>query len=237
MGRILGHYIMPHPPIIIPEIGKGELLSYEGPFGVGYVVMRFDVSKNKNGFFLDQLMKLKNKVIKEARENEEIFVKLARESLEYYVTYKKQMPIPKYITEDMLKEKRGAFVSLKKNGELRGCIGTILPTSNCVATEIIRNAVEAGEYDPRFHPVESSELDEINYSVDILMPPTKAKVEELDPKKFGVIVRKDGRAGLLLPDLEGVNTTDEQLQIALKKAGISNNENYTIEKFEVIRHR
>jgi MEMO1 family protein len=216
---------------------KGELLSYEGPFGVGYGVMELIASEGKNGFSLDDLMILRNKIIKTSRENENIYVKLARESLEYYITNKQYMPVPEYITEEMRSEKRGAFVSLKKNGELRGCIGTILPVTKSIAEEIIRNAVEAGEYDPRFHPVDKIELEEINYSVDILMPPEKAKKEELDPQKYGIILRKGGRTGLLLPNLEGVNTVEEQINITLRKAGISIDENYTIEKFEVIRHR
>lgn len=216
---------------------KGEVLSYEGPFGVGYGVIRFDVSKGKNGFSFDQLLEQRNKRNMEDRKNESVYVRLARESLEYYLTNRKYIQIPDYATEEMINERRGAFVSLKKSGELRGCIGTILPTTKNVAQEIIRNAVEAGEHDPRFYPVDLKELRDISISVDVLTTPVPAKREELDPKRYGVIVRKGGRSGLLLPDLEGVNTVEEQLGIALRKGGISENENYEIEKFEVIRYR
>lgn len=216
---------------------NGELLSYEGPFGVGYGVMRLESEDVQGREFLDKLIKQKEIEIKEGRANEDLYVRLARESLVHHIKTGEFIKIPEYVTEDMLKEKRGVFVSIKKHGELRGCIGTILPVTKNVASEIIRNAVEAGEKDPRFYPVEEDELDDLEYSVDVLMLPEKASKDELDPKKYGVIVRKGGRVGLLLPDLEGVDTVDEQLRIALSKAGISQNEDYTIERFEVIRHR
>jgi AmmeMemoRadiSam system protein A len=216
---------------------KGELLSYEGTFGVGYGVMRFDFEEDPNREFLDKLIEMKEKEISKRRENEDAYVRLARQSLEYFIKHGKYMNVPEDLPPEMLKEKRGVFVSIKKEGELRGCIGTIFPSTDSVAEEIIRNAVEAGERDPRFFPVEEEELEELEYSVDVLMPPVKASRDELDPKKYGVIVRKGSMAGLLLPDLEGVDTVEKQLSIALSKAGISENEDYTIEKFEVIRHR
>lgn len=216
---------------------KGRLLSYEGPFGVGYGVMSFDFKKTENRNFLDRLAEGRDKERNIRRQNEDILVRLARESLEHYVKEGEYIKVPAYVTEDILDQRRGTFVSLKVDGELRGCIGTIFPGTENLAHEIIRNAVEAGEKDPRFYPVVEEELKDIEYSVDVLMPPEKASKDELDPKKFGVIVRKGSRAGLLLPDLDGVDRIDEQLEIALKKAGIGVDEDYSIEKFEVIRHR
>lgn len=216
---------------------RGRLLSYEGPFGVGYGVLSFDFKEDENRNFIDRLTQSLDNERNIRRQKEDILVKLARESLEHYVKYGKYIKTPSYITEDILNEKRGAFVSLKVDGELRGCIGTIFPVTKNLAEEVIRNAVEAGEKDPRFYPVEEEELKDIEYSVDVLMPPERASREELDPKRFGVIVRCGSRAGLLLPDLEGVNSVDKQLQIALRKAGIDDNEDYSIEKFEVVRHR
>jgi MEMO1 family protein len=137
----------------------------------------------------------------------------------------------------MKDNKRGVFVSLKKSGELRGCIGTIFPSSDSIADEIIRNSVEAGINDPRFSEVENEELIDIDFSVDVLTEPERAALQDLDPKVYGVIVRSMGKSGLLLPDLEGVNTADEQISIALKKAGIQSYEKYTIERFKVIRHK
>lgn len=216
---------------------KGKLLSYEGPFGVGYGIMSFDFGEDKGRNFTDRLIQDRDRERNSRRQREDPLVRLARESLEHYVKEGEYLKVPSYVTEDIMSEKRGAFVSLKIDGELRGCIGTIFPATENLAREIIRNAVEAGEKDPRFYPVDEEELIDIEYSVDVLMLPVKASREELDPKKYGVIVRKGARAGLLLPDLEGVDTIQKQLKIALSKAGIDENEGYSIEKFEVIRHR
>lgn len=216
---------------------RGEVLSYEGPFGVGYGVMRFDGEKSMDREFLDRLKGLRRMEHEGKRVNEDEYVKLARESLEYYVRNKKYMEVPDYINGEMLNDRRGVFVSIKKEGELRGCIGTILPTKKNIAEEIVNNAVEAGIYDPRFFEVEEDELEDLVYSVDVLMPPEKAELSSLDPERYGVIVRKGNRAGLLLPNLEGINTVEEQIRIALRKAGIELEEDFEIERFEVIRHR
>lgn len=165
-------------------------------------------------------------------------MRLARESLTHYVMHGTHLKrIPSYATDEMKELKRGVFVSLSIEGQLRGCIGTIQPTTGCIAEEIIRNAVEAGTFDPRFPPVEEDELKQLEFSVDVLEEPEEAVKSDLDPKKYGVIVHSGNRSGLLLPNLEGVDTIEEQLDIALKKAGISPNSSYTIERFEVIRHK
>lgn len=218
------------------ESYRGEILSYEGPFGVGYGNVIIRSTKDDSQNILDKLQRLKEDKIKEKRKSEDIYIKLARESLEYYIKHGDYIKIPSYVTEEMLNNKRGAFVSIKKEGELRGCIGTILPAYDSLAEEIIKNAVQAGENDPRFYPIDEGELDELEYSVDVLMEPERAIKEELDVKRYGVIVRSVYKTGLLLPDLNGVDTVDEQINIALQKAGISKNETYTIERFEVIRH-
>ena len=145
------------------------------------------------------------------------------------------MSIPDYVTQEMREQQRAVFVTLRKYGKLRGCIGTVVPVTNCVAEEIIRNAVEAGTRDPRFPPVTIEELNELDFSVDVLTEPEPAEYHELDPKKYGIIVRSGLRSGLLLPDLEGVDTAKEQLSIALGKAGISPRSPYSIERFQVIR--
>lgn len=214
---------------------KGKLLSYEGTFGVGYAIMSFSV-KESNIDTYSVLMDQNRKRFKQKIDNADPYVRLARESLTYYLMYGEYMDIPSYVTEEMTEDKRGVFVSLKNEGQLRGCIGTIFPMTKNIAQEIIRNAVEAGLHDPRFISVTEDELEEIDFSVDVLTKPEKALREELDPKIYGVIVRSRGKAGLLLPDLEGVDTVHEQLSIALQKGGISPDEDYTIEKFEVIRH-
>jgi AmmeMemoRadiSam system protein A len=165
-------------------------------------------------------------------------VELARETVEQY-TKTGRIPEKPEKLDELMSKKAGVFVSLKKHGQLRGCIGTIEPVTECVAAEIIRNAVSAATEDPRFMPVDEDELDGLDYSVDVLTTPETVKdISELDPNKYGVIVRKDLRRGLLLPDLEGVDTVEIQLSIALQKAHISpNEEDIEIQRFEVVRYK
>lgn len=215
---------------------RGELLAYEGTFGVGYMTMKFSVNPTGRDTLSELAGEIKEKHLEKIREEKDLYIRLARESLTHYIVNGDYLEPPSYVPEEMLKNRRGVFVSIKKNGNLRGCIGTIRPVTENIAQEIIRNAVEAGVYDPRFSPVEEDELPELEFSVDVLTEPVKASKEELDPKKYGVIVRSGHKTGVLLPNLEGVDTVEEQLRIALQKAGISPDEDYDIEKFEVIRH-
>ena len=215
---------------------QGELLSYEGPFGVGYGVMKFK-QESENISNLDKLLKIKEESFNKKIYNSNPYVKLARESLNYYFKNKRLMIASNDLPREMLEERHGVFVSLKKFGQLRGCIGTIFPTTDCVANEIIRNAIQAAIADPRFLEVTEDELVDIDISVDVLTNPIKAIKEELNPKIYGVIVSKGQNRGLLLPDLEGVDTVEEQLNIACQKGGINPNSDYNIEKFEVIRYK
>ncbi|MGB9840121.1 AmmeMemoRadiSam system protein A [Thermovenabulum sp.] len=213
-----------------------KVLSYEGPFGVGYCVARF-LPLGEGESKLKELYDKRMKEVEKRRQKEDPYVSLARKTVETYVKTGKIIDVPEGLPEEMLTQRAGVFVSIKKHGQLRGCIGTIFPTRKNIAEEIIQNAISAGCEDPRFFPVEEEELPDLTYSVDVLMPPEKIKSkEELDPKKYGVIVRKGKRTGLLLPDLEGIDTVEEQLEIALRKAGISPKEEYEIERFEVERH-
>lgn len=168
---------------------------------------------------------------------EDSYVALARLTLEAYVKTGKIIKIPEGIPEEMLNKKAGVFVSIKRNGDLRGCIGTIYSTTDNIAKEIIQNTISAGVEDPRFYPVQERELEQLVYSVDVLSPSEPIdNIDKLDVKKYGVIVKCGRRSGLLLPDLEGVNSPEEQVSIALKKAGIRPDEEYSMERFEVIRH-
>lgn len=163
-------------------------------------------------------------------------VKLARQTVETYISERRVIEPPAELAPEM-KQKAGAFVSIKKHRELRGCIGTFIPSCENVAEEIIRNAICAATQDPRFHCVEKEELSELTYSVDVLTTPEEVKdLKELDSKKYGVIVSKGQRKGLLLPDLEGIDTVEEQLHIAKMKAGIYDNEEVKIFRFEVKRY-
>lgn len=164
-------------------------------------------------------------------------VRFAKEAVEQYVLSGKMISPPDDLKPEMA-EKAGVFVSIKKKGELRGCIGTFHPTMENVASEIIQNAISAATQDPRFPPVDASELDFLEYSVDILSGPERVTSKsDLDPKRYGVIVKSGDRKGLLLPDLEGVNTTDEQISIASMKAGIYLGEDVELYRFEVKRYK
>lgn len=213
---------------------RGELLSYEGPFGVGYGVMRFEVD-GESVSLKKSLSTDKEKEI--PKESDDPFVKLARESVYYFLKHGKYISVPLDLPKEMLTERRGVFVTFKMDGELRGCIGTISPVTGSIAEEIIRNSVEAATRDPRFYPITLEEYPYLDVSVDELMDAEPAEFEELDPKNYGVIVRTSRKSGLLLPDLEGVDTSREQVDIALRKAGITKNEDYKLEKFKVIRHK
>ena len=165
------------------------------------------------------------------------YVELARATIEQYIRTGTIPEVPKDLPEEMLKIRAGAFVSIHKHGKLRGCIGTIAPVTRCVAQEIIRNAVSASTQDPRFDPIREDELQWLEIHVDVLGKPEKiSSVSELDVKRYGVIVTSGYRRGLLLPDLDGVDTPQQQVSIALQKGGIREDEKYQMERFEVIRH-
>lgn len=169
---------------------------------------------------------------------EDKYVELARITIENYIVDGELLQVPTELPDEMLRTRAGAFVSLHRAGQLRGCIGTISATKESVAQEIICNAISAATSDPRFEPVRKDELEDLEISVDVLKEAEKIEsLAQLDVKRYGVIVTKGWRRGLLLPDLDGVDTPLEQVQIALMKAGLSQNEKgYTLERFEVIRH-
>lgn len=166
------------------------------------------------------------------------YVKLAVASYEHYVKTGKTLPRPANLPEELQKRRAGAFVSLHKLGNLRGCIGTITPQQDCLADEIIINAVSAATQDPRFPAVCTEELSQIDCSVDVLGEAEEvSSMAELDVKKYGVIVSNGRRRGLLLPDLEGVDTVEEQVAIARQKAGIGQSEPVLLQRFLVVRHQ
>lgn len=214
---------------IIPKI-----FSHEGPFGVGYLTAGFKLGEPKVSY-LDKLKAVQAEAIKSKREAESLPVGWARLVLENYVANGLRPELPEE-WQELMGERAGAFVTLKKDGNLRGCIGTIMPAYANLAEELANNAVSAGTNDPRFRPVEVSELEKLEYSVDILGAPEKCSREDLDPQKYGVIVSSGNRRGLLLPALEGVETVEEQLGIALEKARIKPDEDYEIERFKVVRY-
>ena len=163
-------------------------------------------------------------------------VKLAKDTVESYIR-EGRIPDAKELTPDMTGQ-AGVFVSIKKHGQLRGCIGTFEPTRRNIADEVITTAINSATRDPRFEPVTVDELWELEYSVDVLTGPEPIRGRgELDPRRYGLIVECGGRKGLLLPDLEGVNTAEEQIEICRQKAGIMPDEPVRLYRFEVRRYR
>jgi len=168
------------------------------------------------------------------------WVSLAEKAVKTFVRQGKTISLPKDLPAKAYQERKGAFVSLHtKNGSLRGCIGTFSPQRKNLGQEIINNAIAAATQDPRFPPVTTKELDQLTFKVDLLSVPKSVKSNfPLDPKKYGLIVQaKDGRRGLLLPDIEGVNTPQEQIEICRQKGDILPHEPVSFKVFTVNRHQ
>lgn len=231
---------------------RSELLSHEGPFGVGYGVAAFEpMGPSPLRHFGDELEREQIGELDEVRANEDPYVKLARTALESWVLTKKRIKVnPRTpwvaasetarfsLPDELLGQRAGVFVSIKKRDELRGCIGTLEATRRCLGEEIVENAISAGTRDPRFPTVKPTELKLLVYSVDVLgEPEVVASNDELDPQRYGVIVSTcDGRRGVLLPDLEGIDTPEKQVYLARGKGGIDPYERITLQRFEVTRH-
>lgn len=215
-----------------------KLLSYEGPFGVGYGVATFAVtSEDAARNFGEQAEAKEREALAARKGHEDIYVKLARLSLETFVKTHGYAKLPDGLPAELIERAAGAFVSLKKDGQLRGCIGTILPTKRTLAEEILANAIAAGTRDPRFSPVTADELGKLVYDVDVLSRPEPIRsAAELDVKKYGVIVESGSKRGLLLPDLEGIDTVEQQIDIARRKGNIARTEKIQLYRFTVTRH-
>ena len=220
---------------------KAEALSHQDVTGVGYGICIFEPGeKNENRSFL--------RVLSERVKSSDSapYVRLARATIEQYVRTHKKLRFPKDLPDGLAEklppeatsDRAGAFVSVHKSGSLRGCIGTIGPVQDSIAEEIISNAISAVSRDPRFSPVREDELELLEISVDVLGKPEDIDgPDQLDVKRYGVIVSCGSRRGLLLPDLEGVDTVEDQIDIARRKGGIDPEEDYKLQRFEVIRYK
>lgn len=215
-----------------------KVYSHQDVTGVGYGIASFyptglDDNRRFRSIYSEKLAA----ELKEKRDNADDYVQLARASLESYILRRTTIPIPEGLPKEMLERQAGAFVSIHKAGRLRGCIGTILPTTDSVAEEIIQNAISASTRDPRFEPITPEELPLLDINVDVLGEPEDIdSPDELDVKKYGVIVSCGAKRGLLLPDLDGVDTVEEQIDIARRKGGILDDEEIKLQRFEVVRH-
>ncbi len=218
---------------------KAERFSHQDVTGVGYGICSFYAGEHdESRKFLDRYLEEQAKRTREQLEHADEYVKLARKSLESYIKDRKVIDIPEGLPEEMTEKQAGVFVSIHENGALRGCIGTILPCTDSIAEEIIDNAVSASTRDPRFDPVTPEELQWLEVNVDVLSEPEDIdSPEELDVKKYGVIVSCGGRRGLLLPDLDGVDTVEQQIRIAMQKGGIREGEDIKLQRFTVTRHK
>lgn len=225
---------------------RAQKLSHQDVTGVGYGVCTYEVTgEDPSRHMLEKWQHGQQTKLQEKQDREDPYVRLARRQVEAWVRKRKRLSDKEIVeilsgadTSELLHGRAGAFVSIHENGQLRGCIGTISATQDCVAKEITQNAVSACSRDPRFSAVRSSELPFLEISVDVLgeAEPVQSK-DQLDVKKYGVIVTKGFRRGLLLPNLDGVDTVEEQISIALQKAGLSPHEkNIELERFEVVRH-
>ena len=212
--------------------------SHEDVTGVGYGICSFIPKGADEGrHFLASRLKKVEKELEDKRQKSDAYVKLAIASAEYFIKYGDVLPLPDWTPDELLNSQAGAFVSVHKFGALRGCIGTIAATQKNLALEIIQNAVSAVSKDPRFTPVTEDELKYLEINVDVLGESEAIKSEaELDVKKYGVIVQSGYKRGLLLPDLDGVDTVEQQVSIAKRKGGIAPDEKVDLFRFEVVRH-
>ncbi len=220
------------------EAVRATAYSHQDVTGVGYGICSFyPEGPDERRHFRKEWLEQKEKELSERAEKSDVYVRLARRSLESYILRREVIRIPEDLPAELTDRKAGAFVSIHKEGQLRGCIGTILPTEDSLAKEIIQNAISASTRDPRFEPIRPEELRLLEINVDVLSTPEEIdSPEELDVKRYGVIVSCGARRGLLLPDLDGVDTVEDQIAIARKKGGIGPKEKVKLQRFEVIRH-
>ncbi len=214
-----------------------ETLSYEGPFGVGYLTGILTPTGKSEVTRLTSIGKMQDERIQAHIKKESPVVALARKSIQLYldegVTYRPEEPLD----IEASGQRQGVFVSLKDVGGLRGCMGSTGGIAPSVEEEIVDMAIKAATKDPRFDGVAIDEVDRLKISVDILSKSVQVMdVNELDPSMYGVIVKSNHKHGLLLPNLEGIETIEDQLSIVLNKAGINpDDEEYDLYKFTVNR--
>jgi AmmeMemoRadiSam system protein A len=212
---------------------RARVLAYEGPWGVGYLTAVVNEHLAATG--ADSFDSSADRPDAADAPAHHELVKLARTAIEAFVTGQPGLT-PVAPVDPSLPARAGTFVSLHRGDDLRGCIGTITPTEPDLAHEVVRNAIQAASADPRFSPVSAEELPLLDIKVDVLHAPEPCTFDDLDPSIYGVIVAHGGRRGLLLPDLPGVTTPAQQVDIARRKAGISADEPYTLERFRVRRY-
>lgn len=217
---------------------KSKKLSYQDTFGVGYGICSFDIiGEDKTRNFGEKYINKQQNMIKNKHSKEDEYVRLARKTINMFISENKIPVVDDSFPEEMKRKKAGVFVSIHENGALRGCIGTIEACYSSIAEEIINNAIQASMHDPRFEPIKANELDLLEISVDVLGPIENIKDrKDLDVERYGVIVKSGMKRGLLLPNLDGITSIDQQINIACQKAGIDTEDDFELQRFEVVRH-
>lgn len=216
---------------------SAKVLSHEWPFGVGYLTAELKNQGKSQKSALDHYLAEREKKLTRALKSDSPPQALARLALAHYLDSGRELEPPLDTGAEWLENIGGVFVCFKKNDQLRGCIGTIAPTQPNLAEEIISNAIAAGTKDLRFSPITPGEIAELQISVDLLSAPEDIEdMDELDPQEYGVIVSHNGKRGVLLPNLEAIDTPQEQVRVAREKAGIPFYKKVKLQRFKVVRY-
>ena len=217
---------------------KPKLLSYEETTGVGYAAFEYDVlGENPSRAFLELYRSRQSFAVKREIENSDIYAKLARTAIERYVLTGNVPTLDEEWPKVFTTSKAGVFVTIRKDGEIRGCMGSLRPLRKNLGSEIIASAIAAATMDARFPKVRTEELPLLSVSVDVIRSLIPIlSVSDLDPKLYGVVVESGDKKGALLPNLPGIETPEEQVITAMFKAGIPENEDVALYRFSVNHH-
>ena len=217
---------------------EARMYSHEDVTGVGYGICSYiPTGEDAQRRFLEKHLEKVQDMLDKKYENMDAYVRLARQAIEEYITNRHIIKVSRDLPDELINTRAGAFVSIHEHGRLRGCIGTISAVRDSLSEEIIANARSASTNDPRFEPITPDELKWLEINVDVLSDAEDIdSKDQLDVKRYGVIVSNRYKRGLLLPDLDGVDTVDRQIAIAKQKAGITDREDYKLQRFEVVRH-
>ena len=216
-----------------------ECLSYEGVTGVGYGICVFEPGEaNDERDMKEKYLKKDIERVSAVKEKEDEYVKLARKAVEELVLNDKKYEITEDLPDEMVNRKAGVFITIKTGKQLRGCVGTLTPDKESIAEEIIQNAMNSAGNDPRYAHIEKDELDRMEITVDVIGEFEEIFTDDmLDVHKYGVCISKGRKKGFLLPNQTGLETTEQQVNIAKQSAGLRPRDKAKMERFEVVRHK
>ncbi|MCR5692546.1 MAG: AmmeMemoRadiSam system protein A [Bacilli bacterium] len=218
---------------------KSTIISHEAPYGIGYLVAKIETLGFDASRAFSELYRSKEEFsINEDINKSDLYVKWARQCIETYIKTKKLPPMEEILPDNFLKTKAGVFVTIHEHGELRGCLGSVKALKDNLGQEIAHNAVSAATCDSRFSPIKEEDFPYLKITVDVLSNPIPIlSIMDLDVAKYGIIVENGDRKGVVLPGLSGIETPDQQIAVAKRKAGIDQGEEITLYRFEVKRHQ